>query len=130
MSGRERPYSIRFDAGRSMLRAHVTGVNGTFETSLGYWLEIAAEVRRVGPESLLVVDDMSGEVPPAEQLARLVEELMHQGFEGVRVAYVESDPEQIPEVEVAELHARERGYAFRVFGDEASARVWLQYGDS
>ena len=55
---------------------------------------------------------------------------MHQGFEGVRVAYVESDPEQIPEVEVAEIHAMERGYAFRVFGDEPSARVWLQYGDS
>ncbi len=130
MGGRDCPYAIAYDAGRGMLRAHVTGTNGSFETSLRYWLEIAGEVRRVEPESLLVVDEMSGEVPPPGQLAQLVDALMHQGFEGVRVAYVESHPEQIPEVEVAEIHARERGYAFRVFGDEAAARVWLHYGSA
>ncbi|MBB1089153.1 hypothetical protein H4F99_11740 [Lysobacter sp. SG-8] len=124
----ERPYTIEYEHHAGTLSARVSGVNGLLSTTLAYWQDIASEVRRLTPKALLVIDQMEGAVPPPDELMLLVDALVGQGFEGVRVAYVESDPEQIPEVEMAEILARERGYQIRVFGDAATARVWLQYG--
>ena len=126
------PASFRIDYQRhgSALRAHVTGINGTLETTLAYWMALAEEIRRERPRSLLVVDDMEGDPPPPEQLAQFVQAMVGLGFEGVRVAYVEAHPQQIPEVEHGEILAREQGFDARVFGDEADAALWLRHGMS
>jgi ketopantoate hydroxymethyltransferase len=124
------PTSFRIDYQRhgSLLRAHVTGVNGTLETTLAYWMSLAEEVRRDRPRNLLVVDDMEGDPPPPEQLAEFVQAMVGMGFEGVRVAYVEAHAQQIPEVEVGEILAREQGFDARVFGNETDASLWLRHG--
>jgi hypothetical protein len=123
------PFRIDYSREGDLLRAHVTGVNGTLETTLAYWTAVAAELQRdPAPKALLVVDDMEGEPPPPEQLEQFVMAMIGMGFEGVRVAYVEAHAHQIPQVEVGEILARERGYHARVFGDEAAARVWLRHG--
>lgn len=126
------PASFRIDYQRhgSLLRAHVTGVNGTLEITLAYWMALADEVRRDPPRNLLVVDDMEGDPPPPEQLAQFVQAMVGQGFEGVRVAYVEAHTDQIPEVEHCEILAREQGFDVRVFGNEATAALWLRHGMS
>jgi hypothetical protein len=124
------PFSIEFQSEGSRLRAHVVGVNGTLETTLAYWLAIAAEVRARAPSMLLVVDDMTGEPPPPEQLQQFVSAMAGLGFEGLRIAYVEADGDQIPLVEVAEIFAREQGFNARVFGNEADAAVWLRHGET
>ncbi|MEO5962873.1 MAG: hypothetical protein ABIO75_05710 [Thermomonas sp.] len=126
------PASFRIDYQRhgSLLRAHVTGVNGTLEITLAYWMALADEVRRDPPRNLLVVDDMEGDPPPPEQLAQFVQAMVGQGFEGVRVAYVEAHTDQIPEVEHGEILAREQGFDVRVFGNEATAALWLRHGMS
>ena len=85
----------------------MTGINGTLETTLAYWMALAEEVRRDRPRSLLVVDDMEGDPPPPEQLAEFVQAMVGLGFEGVRVAYVEAHAQQIPEVEHGEILARD-----------------------
>lgn len=123
-------FSIDYHRHGSLLRAHVTGVNGTLETTLAYWMSLAEEVRRERPRSLLVVDDMEGDPPPPEQLAQFVEAMVGLGFEGVRVAYVEAHPKQIPDVEHGEILARERGFDARVFGTETDAALWLRHGMS
>lgn len=122
--------TFHIDYGREggLLRAHVTGVNGTLETTLAYWTALAAELRREPSASLLVVDDMEGEPPPPEQLAQFVQAMVGMGFEGVRVAYVEAHAQQIPAVEFGEILAREQGFDARVFGNEADARLWLRHG--
>ena len=125
----ELPFSIEFQSEGGRLRAHVVGVNGTLETTLAYWLAIAAEVRARTPSMLLVVDDMTGEPPPPEQLQQFVSAMAGLGFEGLRIAYVEADGDQIPLVEVAEIFAREQGFNARVFGNEADAAVWLRHGE-
>lgn len=107
----------------------MTGVNGSLEATIAYWQAIAAEVRRVSPATLLVIDDMDGEPPPPEQLQVFVAAMAGQGFEGLRIAYVEAHDEQVPQVEVAEILAREQGFNARVFSDEASAAVWLRHGE-
>ena len=124
------PASFRIDYRRqgSLLRAHVTGVNGTLETTLAYWMSLAEEVRRDLPRALLVIDDMEGDPPPPEQIAEFVQAMIGQGFEDVRVAYVEAHCQQIPEVEFGEILAREQGFDARVFGNETDATVWLRHG--
>ena len=125
----ELTFRIDYSRDGELLRAHVTGVNGTLETTLACWMALAAELQRdPGPKSLLVVDDMEGEPPPPEQLAQFVQAMVGMGFEGVRVAYVEAHAEQIPAVEFGEILARERGFDARVFGNEADARIWLRHG--
>lgn len=126
------PTSFRIDYQRqgSLLRAHVTGVNGTLETTLACWMALAEEVCRDRPRNLLVVDDMDGDPPPPEQLVEFVQAMVGIGFEGVRVAYVEAHAKQIPQVEVAEILAREQGFDARVFGQEADAAIWLRHGIS
>ena len=122
------PFRIEYQRDGGLLRAHVTGVNGTLETTLDYWMALAGEVRRLAPTALLVVDDMEGEPPPPEQLELFVHAMVGMGFEGIRVAYVEGHANQIAQVEVGEILARERGFDVRVFGDERAARLWLRHG--
>lgn len=122
------PYRIGYRREGRLLRAHFTGTNGSLETTLACWNELAGEVRRQPPGALLVVDDMEGEPPPPEQIAQFVQAMVGQGFEGVRVAYVEAHAHQIPDVEHGEILAREIGFDARVFADEDAARVWLHYG--
>ena len=126
------PASFRIDYRRhgSLLRAHVTGVNGTLATTVAYWMALAEEVRRDPPRALLVVDDMEGDPPPPEQIAEFVQAMVGQGFENVRVAYVEAHSQQIPEVEFGEILAREQGFDARVFGNETDATMWLRHGMS
>lgn len=111
------------------LRAHVTGINGTLETTLAYWRRIAEEVRRVRPPGVLVVDDMDGEPPPPEQLLTFVLSMKGEGMEGVHIAYVERDAAQIPQVELAGLMAYEHGFNARIFDREDAAVVWMRYGE-
>lgn len=122
-------FHIDYERDGELLRAHVTGINGSLETTLAYWKALAAELQRdPRPKSLLVVDDMEGEPPPPEQLAQFVQAMVGMGFEGVRVAYVEAHAEQIPAVEFGEILAREQGFDARVFGNEDDARIWLRHG--
>ena len=122
------PFRIEYQREGELLRARVTGVNGSLETTLDYWMALAGEVRRLAPAALLVVDEMEGEPPPPEQLELFVHAMVGMGFEGIRVAYVEAHAEQIPAVEFGEILAREQGFDARVFGNEGDARIWLRHG--
>ena len=125
----QQAFHIAYSREGEFLRAHVTGINGTLETTLAYWTALAAELARdPRPKALLVVDDMEGEPPPPEQLEQFVKAMVGMGFEGVRVAYVEAHAQQIPEVEYGEILAREQGFDARVFGNESDARIWLRHG--
>ena len=122
------PYRIGYQREGETLRAHVTGVNGTLETTLAYWRDMAGELQRAPARALLVVDDMEGDPPPPEQLAQFVQAMVGMGFEGIRVAYVEAHAEQIPAVVFGEILAREQGFDARVFGNEDDACIWLRHG--
>lgn len=124
-----RRFHIEFGTTGYGLRARATGTNGTLETTLACWHAIAAEVRRLAPPALLVVDDMEGEPPPPGQLLEFVQAMQGQGMDAVRIAYVERHAEQLPQVEFAGLLANEHGFDARVFADEAEAVLWLRYGE-
>jgi hypothetical protein len=124
------PFTLEFVERPGYLFVRVTGVYGTLETTVAYWLAIAAEVRARRPARLLIRDEMLGEPPPPAELEKFVAAMAGQGFEGVRVAYVEADGEQVAQVEHGEILAREQGFDARVFGSEMQAEVWLRYGEA
>jgi hypothetical protein len=124
------PFVLAFAERPGFLFVRVTGVNGTLETTVACWLAIAEQVRARQPKKLLIKDEMSGEPPPPEQIEQFVRAMAGQGFEGVRVAYVEADDDQVPQVEHGEIIAREQGFDARVFGTQLQAELWLRYGES
>ena len=111
------------------LRAYVTGINGTLETTLSYWRRIAAEARRVLPAALLVVDAIYGEPPPPEHLQQVVLAMKEEGILHLRLAYVAEDVAQIAQIELAVLIASENGFRIRIFSEEREALRWLRYGE-
>jgi hypothetical protein len=124
------PFALSFLERPGYLRVHVTGVNGSLETTVACFMAIAGEVRARRPSRLLIKDEMSGAPPPPQEIEQFIRAMAGQGFEGVRVAYVEADGDQVPQVEMGEIYAREQGFDARVFGNEHDAELWLRYGES
>jgi hypothetical protein len=124
-----RPFALSFAERPGYLRVHVTGVNGSLETTVACFLAIAEEIRARRPACVLIKDEMSGEPPPPREIEQFIRAMAGQGFEGVRVAYVEADGDQVPQVEMGEIYAREQGFDARVFGNELQAELWLRYGE-
>ena len=122
-------FEIAFTQVDCGLRAYVTGINGTLETTLSYWRRIAAEARRIFPAALLVVDAIYGEPPPPEHLWQVVLAMKEEGVSQLRVAYVAEDVAQIPQIELAVLMANENGFNMRIFSEEREALQWLRYGE-
>lgn len=125
----DRGFDLRLDTESSGLVAHVTGRIDTIEALIALFLRIGAELRRTGLRQVLVVDHTHGVVPPEDQLRELVRAMEGQGFDTVRVAYVDARGTAISRMEVGEIIGREHGYECRVFDNEARARIWLHYGE-
>lgn len=124
----ERDYRIDFSLDLGCLRAYVIGHNGGLQTTLEYWREIGAELRRLRPSMLLVVDVMDGGPPAPEQLKLFVESMQADELRGMRIAYVEDKFMSIPKVELAGIYAIENDYDVQIFDDEHTAARWLRYG--
>jgi hypothetical protein len=124
-----RLFRIRFRLEDRHLRASVSGYGGSVETTIAYWRAIGEEVRAVKPLSLLVVDQMEGGPIPAEDLPQFIDAMATEGFEGIRVAYVELHIDQLSQAEGAEILACEKGFNVRVFSNEMDAAVWLRHGE-
>jgi hypothetical protein len=122
------PFHLDYADRPGYLYVRVTGVNGSLETTVAYWMAIAAEVRARRPAQVMIKDEMLGEPPSPGEIQQFIAAMAGQGFEGVRVAYVEADGEQVAQVEHGEIYAREQGFDARVFGSEQQAELWLRYG--
>lgn len=121
-------YALAFNVEGGCLRAVSTGVIDTLEATIGLFRDIAVELRRVGARTVLIVDETSGIVPDAAGFDALAAAMAGEGYEDVRVAYVDVAGTAIARVEVGELAARRHGYRLRVFDNEAQAHIWLHYG--
>jgi hypothetical protein len=126
MSPEQPVYSIEFTPSGTGLRAHVRG-ESSLAATMAYWREIVREVHARRPESLLLVDELSG-VPLAESDWRqLVIGMQGEGLEALRIAHVK--PAGLQQVEFCEIFARDAGIEARVFENETLADIWLRYGE-
>ncbi|MEO6170295.1 MAG: hypothetical protein ABIO84_05110 [Lysobacter sp.] len=122
-------FRIEFRRDGDRLRAELTGVAGCLATVTECWRMIASETVRSGVSMLLVVDHSSGDALTLEELEQFIRLLAGIGLEGVRVAYVGSDPAKAVNNEATEIYARERGFITRVFHVESDATTWLRHGE-
>jgi hypothetical protein len=109
------------------LRVEVTGP-GTYANTVAYWKTIVAAVNEQRPRGLLLIDRTTGAPLSAEQWKGLVELMVGQGLENVRIAHVK--PMGLQRIEYCELYAGDAGLVARVFTEESEADLWLRYGVS
>lgn len=124
------PFNLRFTDRGDYLYGVVDGAQGTLETTLAYWREIAAECVRRGTTQLLICDDLVGAPASPQDFARLANDLRGSGLEHVRIAFHEPVSDNLRLVEHGELAFREAGFTLRVFGSEGEAELWLRYGQA
>lgn len=122
------PCDLRFEVRDGCLCVRSSGTIDTLEEIIGFFRRIAAELRRVRAGGLLIVDSTEGAVPDADGFEMLAGSLHNEGFEGVRIAFVDVKGTAIGRIEVGEIVARRHGYHFRVFDNEPLAWLWLRYG--
>ena len=119
-------YTIRVTSYALGIRAEVRG-EATYENTVAYWQTVAAEVRKLGPRCLLLIDEMHGPPLSATQWLSLVVAMQGQGLEAIRIAHVK--PHGLQMIEHCEIYANEAGFDSRVFIDESQADLWLRYGE-
>jgi hypothetical protein len=120
-------FTMRVERCAGYLRAYVEG-DDSLDVSLAMWRMARAQCERARTGRLLLVEDLAGNVP-VEQAAQVVDEIARLGFADTRIAFVDlrGDPRND---EQAETLALDGGLEVRVFTDEATARMWLLYGDA
>ena len=112
-----------------VLRVVVTGIGGDPDAALRRWLYNFNLARESGLGRILVVLQLTGPQIPEPQLARMIAAVATGEVGDFRVAIVQTRLERQPHDELGILIAIEHGITARVFADEASALVWLRYGE-
>jgi hypothetical protein len=123
-------FEVAFSWRGDILRAHATSGARSLDTSVGLWLAIAEEARRVAPDRMLVVGEMRGEPMATDALQAFFARIAGHGLEQVRIAYVEALALDFPPIEEGEILGRESGFNVRVFTNEANALMWLRHGEA
>lgn len=112
-----------------VLKVIVAGVGGDPGAALRRWRYNFALARKSNLRRILVVLDLSGPVIPEPQLAAMIAAVATEDVGDFRVAIVQLRHERQVHDELGILIAIEHGMTARVFAEEASALVWLRYGE-
>lgn len=118
-------YRIEITPHGTGLRAHVSG-DSSMEATVAYWREIAQAAREHGADSVLLIDEMTGEPLEEKDWLDVVIRLKDEGLQHLRIAHVK--PKGLQQVEFCEIFARDAGIEARVFVSERKADYWLRYG--
>jgi len=119
----DKSYRITFDSRPDYLYALVEGNAGTFEISIGYWREIAAECEARQVSKLLIEEDIADMVSVAD-MYNIASEIPPM-YRGVTIAFVDRRAEQSELNAFGELVALNRGVVGKLFTNVAAAEKWL-----
>jgi hypothetical protein len=108
--------------------ARVSGRGGDAEAAARRWRHFVLTARANGKSWLMVSRDLEGPVLSEADLVRMMAMLADLDLEGLRIAIVQPRLERQHIDELGALLAMEQGGLVRVFGDEASALIWLRHG--
>jgi hypothetical protein len=119
-----KPYKLTFEYRPQYLYAFVTGENDSYEISRQYWQEVADECQKSGVKKVLIEEDLKENVSMPD-MYKFCSEIPQLGFFGIRVAFVDRQPDQQQLNEFGETVATNRGLFSRVFNNFAHAEKWL-----
>ncbi len=117
-------YKIKFEHRPGYLYAYIEGKKDRFEISRQYWLEIAAECKKVACTRVLVEEDIPEAVSMGDAY-ELATEIPTLGFSKVKVSFVDRYADQVELNQFAELVATNRGLNGRFFTEFSEAEKWL-----
>ena len=112
-----------------VLKVMITGTGGDADAALRRWRYNFNMAREANLRGVLVVLGLTGPLIPEPQLAAMIADVASGDVGDFRVAIVQTRLERQPHDELGILIAIEHGITARVFPDEASALVWLRYGE-
>ena len=118
-----KPYKLTFQLTPEYLHARVEGDRDSYEISIAYWQEIAAECERLDVARLLVEEDIP-EMGDYSDMYRIASELPDM-FLGIAIAFVDRYADQAELNSFGELVAQNRGVRGRYFSDAEKAEDWL-----
>lgn len=120
----QKPYQISFEHRSDYLYVYVTGLHDSYEISIAYWREVAAECKKSNYKKVLIEEDIP-ELVAMGDMYRIASEIPLLGFAGVRLAFVDRYSEQQKDNEFGELVATNRGIYGRIFNNIKEAKKWL-----
>jgi hypothetical protein len=112
-----------------VLKVTVAGTGGDPDAALRRWRYNFNLARSSNLRRILVVLDLTGPMIPEPQLARMIAAVASEDVGDFRVAIVQLHHARQSHDELGILIAIEHGITARVFSEEASALVWLRYGE-
>ena len=118
-----KPYRLTFQRRPEYLHVRVEGERDSYELSMAYWREIAAECTRLDTARVLVEEDIP-EVVSYSDMYRIAAELPEH-FLGIAIAFVDRYADQAELNSFGELVAQNRGVRGRYFNNTADAEFWL-----
>jgi hypothetical protein len=119
-----RSYKLTFEHRPQYLYAFVTGDKDSYEISKQYWQEIADECKKTGVKKVLIEEDLRENVSMPD-MYQFASEIPQLGFFGIRVAFVDRQPDQQQLNQFGETVATNRGLLSRVFDNFEDGEKWL-----
>jgi hypothetical protein len=124
------PVEMRWDRSiPGVLKITIVGIGGDADAALRRWRYNFNLARTANLRRILVVLDLIGPLIPEPQLAGMIAAVASEDVGDFRVAIVQLHHARQSHDELGILIAIEHGITARVFADEASALVWLRYGE-
>lgn len=118
------PCRITFETRVGYLYVYVEGPEDSYAVSRYLWTEVAAECRRTGMTSVLVVENL-GSPSSVNETYRVTTELGSIGMTGIKIAFVDLIETQDVINEFGELVANNRGLNAKIFRSVEEAEAWL-----
>ncbi len=122
--GEEKPYKIKFEQREGYVYAYGQAKQDSFDTSLGFWMDIAAYCKENHVSRVLVEEDFGTDNSMMDTYEIMIQG-QKIGFIGVKVAFVDRHPNHMDTNLFAETVALNRGLIAKVFSNIKEAEKWL-----
>lgn len=117
-------YLIQFEHRAGYLYAFAQGKEDSYETSVGYWTDIARYCRENGFSRVLVEEDFETDTSVIDKY-ELMSHGHEAGFTGIKIAFIDRQPDQMNDNQFGETAAQNRGLITKVFSNIKEAEEWL-----
>jgi hypothetical protein len=123
-SREKKPYKINFEQREGYLYVYGQATRDSFDTSLGFWMEIATYCKENNVSKVLVEEDFGTDNSMMDTYEIMIQG-QKIGFIGVKVAFVDRHPNHMDTNLFAETVALNRGLIAKVFSNVQEAEKWL-----
>jgi hypothetical protein len=123
-SEEKKSYKISFEQREGYLYVYGNAKQDSFDTSLGFWMDIATYCKENNISKVLVEEDFGTDNSMMDTYEIMIQG-QKVGFIGVKVAFVDRQPDHMDTNLFAETVAQNRGLIAKVFSNVEEAEKWL-----